>query len=118
LADVQIRAPFEGTVTTILVEVGETAVPGQIMLTLADLDHYLVETTDLSERDVDQLEVGDTAVILLEALGEEIEGTITHISHQSTTIGGDVVYPVTISSDSWPENTRWGMSVEVEFPSR
>jgi HlyD family secretion protein len=118
LADLQIRSPFEGTVTTILVEVGETAAPGQVLLTVANLDLFRVKTTDLSERNVDQLEVGGPALIILEALGEEIEGTITHISQQSTTIGGDVVYPITITSDSWPENTRWGMSVEVEFPSR
>jgi multidrug efflux pump subunit AcrA (membrane-fusion protein) len=118
LVDAQIRAPFEGTVTTILVETGETAFPGQIILSLANLDQFQVETIDLSERDIDQIEVGGSALIFLEALGEEIEGTIIHISQQSTTIGGDVVYPVTISSDAWPENTRWGMSVEVEFSSR
>ena len=115
LADSEIRAPFGGTVTNVFVNPGEVVVPGQILLTIADLDHFQVETTDLSERDVDRVKIGQSVVVFLEAFGVEVEGQVSNISLQSKTLGGDVVYTVTIDLPTHPENLRWGMSVEVEI---
>jgi len=111
----EVRAPFAGTVTNIYVDPGEVIVPGQVLITVADLEHFQVETTDLSERDVGHVKVGQPVLVFLEALGEEVEGKITDISLQSTTLGGDVVYTVTIDLPTHPEELRWGMSVEVEI---
>lgn len=115
LAGSEIRAPFNGIVTSILVNPGEVVNPGQILLTMADLDHFQVETTDLSERDVNKVKVGQPATVYLEALGEEVEGQVSNISLQSSTIGGDVVYTVTIDLLTHPPELLWGMSVEVEI---
>ncbi len=113
LADSEIRAPFSGTVIDIPINSGAVVSPGQILLTLADLDHFQVTTTDLSERDINQVRIGQSAEILIEGLEVTIEGTVMEIGLQAETIGGDVVYPVTVSLSEVPENTRWGMSVEV-----
>jgi HlyD family secretion protein len=113
LAESEIRAPFAGTVASVLVSPGEAVAPGQILLTVADLDHLQVETTDLSERDVDLVKVGQHALVYIEALGEEVEGKTADISRQATTIGGDVVYTVTIDLSTHPQDLLWGMSVEV-----
>ncbi len=40
---------------------------------------------------------------------------MVEIAPQANTIGGDVVYPVTIALDEQPPGLRWGMSVEVEI---
>ena len=50
LANTQLHAPFAGTVTDLAVGPGEMVLPGQTILTLADLSHLQVETTDFSER--------------------------------------------------------------------
>lgn len=113
LADSEIRAPFSGTVIDIPISSGAIVSPGQILLTLADLDHFQVKTTDLSERDINQVRIGQSAEILIEGLEVTIEGTVMEIGLQAETIGGDVVYPVTVSLSEVPANTRWGMSVEV-----
>lgn len=113
LADSEIRAPFSGTVIEIPINPGAIVSPGQVLLTLADLDHFQVKTTDLSERDIDQVRIGQLAEILIEGLEATVKGTVMEIGLQAETIGGDVVYPVTISLDEVPANTRWGMSVEV-----
>jgi len=115
LADSQIRAPFSGTIASVFVNPGEAVAPGQVLLTMADLDHFQVKTTDLSERDIDQVKIGQPALVYLEALGEEVEGQVSNISLQSTTIGGDVVYTVTIDLLSHPPELLWGMSVEVDI---
>lgn len=115
LADMTLRAPFTGTITALPVAVGEMVQPGQTVLTLADLNQLQVETTDLSERDVSRVAVGQAATIFIEALGNEFPGHVVRIAPQATLIGGDVVYPVTLDLDEQPPGLRWGMSVEVEI---
>jgi len=110
-----LRAPFDGTVTALETNPGETVVPGQAVLTLADLDRLQVETTDLSERDVVQVTAGQQVTVYAEGLEVEIEGRVVHIAPQATTIGGDVVYTVLVELDEQPPGLRWGMSVEVEI---
>jgi HlyD family secretion protein len=115
LGDGEILAPFNGTVASVMVNPGEAVVPGQVLVSIANLDHLQVETTDLSERDIVKVKVGQPVKVFLEALGEEVEGEVARISQQALTIGGDVVYTVTIDLKSHPENLMWGMSVEVEI---
>jgi hypothetical protein len=86
-----------------------------VVLTLADLRHLQVETTDLSERDVDQVAVGQRAAVTVEGLGVTVEGQVVHVASQATTVGGDVVYAVVVALDEQPPGLRWGMSVEVEI---
>ncbi len=110
-----LRAPFDGAVTALEVSPGKTVMPGQAVLTLAALHHLQAVTTDLSERDVIQVSVGQQATVYVEALDVEIEGQVVDIAPQANTVGGDVVYAVTIELDEQPPGLRWGMSVEVEI---
>jgi multidrug efflux pump subunit AcrA (membrane-fusion protein) len=110
-----LHAPFAGTVTTLQISPGETVMPGQAMLTLADLRHLRAETTDLSERDVARVAVGQGSTVYVEALGVEIEGQVVDIAPRADIVGGDVVFAVTIALDDQPPGLRWGVSVEVEI---
>ena len=114
LDQAELRAPFAGTISQVAISPGETVAPGQTVLTLTDLRHLQVETTDLSERDVARVEPGQRALVYVEALGEEIEGRVVGIAPQATTIGGDIVYTVYVALDEQPPGLRWGMSTEVE----
>jgi len=115
LSEAVLRAPFEGTVAALSIFPGETVMPGQALVSLADGQRLLVETSDLSERDVDKVAVGQAAVILVEAIGQDIEGTVESVESKASTIGGDVVYKVTVSLLEPPPELRWGMSVDVEI---
>jgi HlyD family secretion protein len=115
LEQAELRAPFAGTITAVTISPGETVVPGQTVLALTDLLHLRVETTDLSERDVARVILGQEALVYVEALGEEIEGRVEGIAPQATVIGGDVVYTVYVALDEQPPGLRWGMSTEVEI---
>lgn len=110
-----LRAPFGGTVTTLKICPGETVLPGQAVLTLANLRHLQVETTDMSERDVGQVTAGQAATVYVEALDSEIGGRVIDVAPRADTVGGDVVFAVTIALDEQPPGLRWGMSVEVEI---
>ncbi|NWG08044.1 MAG: efflux RND transporter periplasmic adaptor subunit [Chloroflexi bacterium] len=113
LANTTLITPISGTVTAVDISVGETATPGRILITVADISAFRVETTDLSEVDVPQVKIGQTATVYIEALDREITGKVIEIDQQSQTIGGDVVFKVTIELDEQPEGLRWGMSAEV-----
>ena len=115
LEQAELHAPFAGTISELAISPGETVAPGQAVLVLTDLSHLQVETTDLSERDVARVALGQEALVYVEALGEEIEGQVAGIAPQSTTIGGDVVYTVYVELGEQPPGLRWGMSTEVEI---
>ena len=115
LADLELKAPFAGTVGTLNIHQGEWVVPGQPVLVLADLGHLRIETTDLSERDVPRVKVGQKVTVLIKALNQEASGHVTQIAPLADTLGGDVVYKTTIDLDALPEGLRPGMSVEVQF---
>jgi multidrug resistance efflux pump len=110
-----LRAPSGGAVAAVETSPGEAVTPGQVVLTLADLRHLRVETTDLRERDVDRVAVGQRATVYVEALYASIEGHVVDIAPRANTVGGDVVFVVTIALDDQPPGLRWGMSVEVEI---
>jgi len=108
-------APFDGTVAGVDISPAETVVPGQIVLTLGDLTTFQVETTDLSERDAPRVHVGQQTEVEVIALGKQISGRVIDVSRVSSTIGGDVVYKVTIALDTQPEGLLWGMSATVRI---
>ena len=113
LANTTLVTPIGGTVTAVEISVGETATPGRALITIADLSKFRIETTDLSEVDIPQVKVGQTATVYIEALDRELTGRVIEIAQQSETIGGDVVFKVTIELDEQPGELRWGMSAEV-----
>jgi RND family efflux transporter MFP subunit len=110
-------APFDGTVTSLSVIPGEFVKSNQSVLTLATLDHLQFETTDLSERDIPNVQIGDPVNIFIEALNKNITGKVVSISPKAEIIGGDVTYKVTIAPDSQPEGLLWGMTAEVDIQS-
>ena len=117
LAQATLTAPFDGTVASVDIAPAETVVPGQIVITLGDMTHFQIETTDLSERDVPKVQVGQTANVSIDALDQEFTGKVSDIARVSSTVGGDVVYKVTIELDNQPADLRWGMSADVEIPT-
>jgi len=115
LANLSITAPFDGTVVDVTAHSGEWVVMGSTVISLADLTHLQVKTTDLSELDLPQVHVGQTVRVVVKALNQELNGRVLAISPLATSLGGDVVYQTTIALDSFPDGLRAGMSVEVIF---
>ena len=113
LAQTTLVAPHEATVVSVNVLPGEFVQQNQVVLTLATLNTLQIETTDLSERDITKVKIGDRANILIEALNAEVTGKVIRISPIANTLGGDVIYTVTISLDEQPNRLLWGMTAEV-----
>lgn len=108
-----VFATIDGQVSRINTSVGElvgTAVP---VVTLADFSEWHVETIDLTELDIANVEVGDTVDVTFDALpGETVSGEVEAISLVSSLSRGDVVYEALIRLDDVGElPVRWGMTV-------
>jgi RND family efflux transporter MFP subunit len=110
-----LTAPFAGTIVSVDVAPAETVVPGQVVIVLGELSNYQIETTDLSERDVTRVQIGQPASVFIEALRDEFTGQVTDVDRVSSTLGGDVVYKVTIELDQQPQGLLWGMSADVQI---
>ncbi len=111
-------APFDGTIASVEISPAEIANPGQVIIVMGDLTRFQIETTDLSEKDAPAVQVGQSATVFIDALSEEFSGKVIDIARVSETVGGDVVYKVTIELDEQPEGLRWGMSTEVKIETK
>jgi len=117
LEDTRLIAPISGIVTTMNIVTGEYVTPGQMLVAVSDVANLQVITTDLSERDVTSVSVGQKVTVLVEALNAEVPGHVITISSIADTLGGDVVYKTTIVLEELPEGIRAGMSATVRYQS-
>lgn len=113
LEHTQLRSSISGVVTTVDIVAGEYVIPGQVLIAISDVNNLQVKTTDLSERDITKVQIGDPARIMVDALSQEYEGEVLGISPVANTLGGDVVYEVTIAFTEQPDGLLGGMSAEV-----
>jgi HlyD family secretion protein len=117
LAQGTLTAPFDGTVISLSIIPGEFVPSNQAVITLATLNNLQVETTDLSERDISNVHIGDPVNIFIEALNRNIGGKVIRISPRADMVGGDVIFKVTIAPDEPTQGLLWGMTAEVEIQS-
>jgi HlyD family secretion protein len=116
LARLTLSAPFAGTVSELLPEVGELVAPGMAVAQLGG-GGWVVETTDLVELDVVHVEVGQPVEVTLDALpGETLRGTVVDVGRVPEVTLGDVTYRVRIALDDAPDlPLRWGMTALVNI---
>jgi len=117
LLDVEIRAPFDGTVSAVDVEEGDPVTAGAPAVTVADLSGWKVETEDLDEWGAIRIATEEAVELVFTAFDDKtLTGHIEEIDLNPTELPtGDVAYRVTIVLDEFDPALRWGMSVRVEF---
>ena len=116
LADVELTAPFDGTVAGLKVKGGESVSPGQVVISVADFSGWIVKTTDLTELDVVEINEGQAVTITLDAIPDDmLDGKVQTIGQNYTEKQGDVVYEVTVELTETLPNIRWGMTAVVKF---
>ncbi|MEX0907057.1 MAG: efflux RND transporter periplasmic adaptor subunit [Gemmatimonadota bacterium] len=132
LAKTVVRAPMDGIITRLNVEVGSTAMigtmnnPGSILLTVADLSS-MEAVVRVDETDVPDLQVGDSATITVDAFAREtFTGRVTEIGFSSVTsplqtyapsaAGGQAIdYEIVITLDNPPPSLRSDLSVSADI---
>ena len=97
LAQAVLRAPFDGLVSQVMVEVGDEVQPRTEIVEV--VDPSVVEVDGIvDEIDVLSIRLGTQARVTVDAVPEEsIRGTVTQISPGASNQQGVVTYPITIS---------------------
>jgi multidrug resistance efflux pump len=113
--DLQLTAPFAGTIIVNSLEVGELASAGQVML--GDTSAWQVETTDLKEVDIVGIAAGQAVKVTFDAIPDlEMKGTVNRIKGYGVTVRGDNTYTVTIDLQGSDPRVLWNMTARVTFP--
>lgn len=116
LQDLELRAPFAGTVTAIDIGQGEFASPGVVVVQMADFSVWTVETTDLTELNIARVKMGQPAVVRFDAQpGVDVIGRVTKIKSLGENRQGDIVYTVTLQLDPTEAQLHWNMTASVTF---
>lgn len=116
LADMELRAPFNGTVASVDVSLGEQLGAGAAVIQLADLENWQIETEDLTELQIIRIEEGSTAKIEFDALPDvELTGTVDRIRLVGEDNRGDIVYKVIVIPDTLDPRLLWNMTAVVTF---
>lgn len=117
LEKAQIIAPWSGTIQTVDVSPGGMVGAGTPIVTLVDVDGLEFITTNLSERDLDQITIGQEARITLKSFpNDPISGEVARIDLVANgTVGDAAVFPVVIHFSSGEFVVRQGMTGRVEI---
>ena len=121
LDDLTLKAPFDGTLIANNLKVGETAAPGSptAQVVLANSTDWQVETTDLTELNINNIRSNDPVKVTFDALpGLELTGTVLRIQSLGQNKQGDITYKVTIKLDKQDDRLRWNMTALVAFANK
>lgn len=116
LAKTELIAPFDGTVSDIVVDEGEI-VSRSVAISLGDFSKWQNETDDLTEIDVVNVREGANVKISVDALpGEEFEGKVVRVAPKAETKAGDQTYTVLVDITKGDvSKLRWGMTTFVDI---
>jgi HlyD family secretion protein len=116
LADLQLQAPFAGTVAHVALKEGELVAAGQVGVVIADYSIWIIETDNLTEFELPGVQQGQAASVTFDALPDlELAGTVTAISPFFEIKRGDVTYTVEVQLLQTDPRLVWGLTSTVTF---
>jgi HlyD family secretion protein len=110
-----LRAPIDGVVARVDVEVGESVGPQTPVMTLTDDSQFRIEA-DVDEADIGWMAIGQEVAIDFDAFpGHTLQGHIVAIAPLASVDVGVVSYRVTIESEPTELPLRGGMTANTEI---
>ncbi len=121
LSQAWLEAPFAGTITQVNIKSGDkteynsSTSSSAAAFRLDDLESLFVDL-DVSEIDVDKVQIGQEAEVTLDAIPQAVyHGKVTEIAKVSTTSSGAVNFTVTVQVTDADARVRPGMTSEVKI---
>ena len=116
LSDLDLVATIDSTVVDLNLTPGEQVTPGRPAVTLADFSQWYVETDNLTEIEVVDINHGQQVNIVPDALPEvTLSGIVESIGDKFEEKRGDITYTTRILVNEIDPRLRWGMTVVVTF---
>lgn len=122
LSKATIRSPIDGTVTKLNAEKGEITLtgtmnnPGTVIMVVSDMSEILA-TVDVDETRVTQVQLGQTARVVVDAIGEAkpYTGKVVEIAGSAVQRAGQAtqVFEVKIALDTIDAKLRPGMTAKA-----
>jgi len=115
LDDLQLVAPFDGTVVDNPFKVSEVAEAGTFVI-LGDLNTWQIQTTDLKEVDVVGIKPREAVKVYFDAIpGLEMDGKVNRVDGLGVNKQGDIQYTVVIDLSGNDPRLLWNMTARVNF---
>lgn len=120
LANAQLVAPWAGTVLVVEAAVGATVGAGTPIVTLLDTSQLQFHTSNLSERDLAQVQPGQPVSVVLKSYpSQPVTGRVARIAPQAAGMVGDAaVFTIMIDLDPTSLDLRPGMTGRAEISSQ
>ncbi len=116
LSDYSIIAPINGTVTEVNYGLGEQTSLSEPVVKILGLQDYQIKA-NIPESDIVKVEVGDQAVIEMDAFGGDhlFSGIISFIEPAQTVIQDVIYYKATVAfqKDEWNKKVKPGMTADL-----
>lgn len=114
--NLQIKAPFTGTAIAVNKEIGETALPGETIIKLADLDNLYFEV-ELDQEDIGKIKLDQEVQITLDAYEDQtFIGKVSKLpdfaSYDAT---GNETFPVEIMLNNTDTPVLLGMTGDADI---
>jgi len=115
LKEMEILAPFDGTVTSVTTQANDMVEPGNLAFQIDDLTH-LYASLNVTEIDVSLLKVGMPVLLTFESVpGKEYRGEISEIGMVGKKILGASSFRVKAEILDVDDNIRLGMTTSAQI---
>jgi HlyD family secretion protein len=116
LQGTELCAPFDGVISAVYLRPGEWGGPGVPAVAIIDTTRWYVETRNVSELTIGQVQVGQEAQVQVLALRDKtLRGRVEAISPVAVVQQGDTTYTLMIELEFTDLNLRPGMNAQVEI---
>jgi HlyD family secretion protein len=111
-----LRAPFSGVITKIDVELGDIVSANTPAISLIGSGNFQVET-NVAESDVAKIKIGDTAIVTLDAYGNEVtfQAVVFEKNLSETIIDGVSAYKTTLQFQTNDKKILPGLTANVKI---
>ena len=117
ISGTSILSDYEGVITSVDLEAGDTISTGTVLITLYDMDDVTMTVT-VDEDDMTGIKNGSKASILFTAYpGELFEAYVSYIADAVADSSGNVTYDVTVTIEGDVSSLFQGMTGDVTFIS-
>lgn len=115
LSQISVTAPFSGTITQVDPLPGDQVSPNKAAFHIDDLTALYVDL-DVSEIDVNMIQIGQEVAISFDALrGQQFHGNVTQVAMLSSSTSDVVNFTVTIKLTDANNQVRPGMTSQVDM---
>lgn len=110
---IRVIAPFDGEVMAVMAKAGDTADSGTLAMVIVDKSTLQV-TVQVDESEIEKVEVGNPAVVILESLDDaKLTGEVYSVNPVGETVSGLVQFDVVINLFPTDQPLMFGSTLSV-----